>query len=436
MEKHSILGNTYLPWQSKAAAYIDRQQADILLVTGGFGSGKTAVNANIVRDLCLKAKRPLHGLVIGNTFPTIKDTINITLQEELSASLTDINQSPPMSWKIGKSLLLSRTMRYGHEARERLKSINADFLWLVEATELPREAYIMGISRLRKSGKKHYYPILIETNPSNKANWVWTTFIDNAETIWESDDKTFWIQRKYVKNEDNPKENLTVIIIHTTTRANPHFPSKQLANMRETYSPSEYERLVNGVWNAMEGRVWEYYTTFKHPVEMVKYAQKYDKILVGIDPGQTHPTAMVMIGLSAGVWEVFDEYYATNRSVLEVYKELVKRMESWGLNRSIPQIWIDPSAKQYLREWQVIPNNQYYIYSATHKGTNPALNRAIKLGERLRTHRLIISSLCKHVIQDIEQAIYKEDVVIEQLDKSKYDPHAMDAVGYAMHSEL
>ncbi len=432
------MGNTYLPWQVKAAAYISKRKADILLLPGGFGSGKTAVNANIIRDLCLKAEKPLHGLVIGNTFSTIRDTVGITLIEELSTVLKETKFSPPMEWKVHNSTLFSRTMRYGHEARQRLKGINADFLWLIEATELPREAYTMGISRLRRSGENDYYPIIIETNPSNKSNWVYKTFIDNAKTIWESDDKTYWIQQKVIEYEDENHKitTLKVIIIHTTTKANPHFPSKQLANMRETYSASEYERLVNGVWNAMEGRVWEYYTTFKHPSEMVKYAAKYDKIIIGIDPGQTHPTALVMIGYSAGVWEVFDEYYETNRSVLEVYKELGKRIDSWGLQQSGLQVWIDPSAKQYLREWQVIPGNNNYIYSATHKGTDPALNRAIKLGERLRTKRLVISSLCKYVIQDIEQAIYKEDVIKETVDKAKYDPHAMDAVGYAMSREM
>lgn len=432
----TILEGGFLPWQSQAIKCIIEKKCDILLLTGGFGSGKTAVNATIVRELLLKDK--LEALVIGTSFSIVRDAIDPVIIDESSFAIDNkaTKYSSPIRWGyISGSNLLSRTMQYNHEVQRRIKSLNIDILWLFEATELPEYAYKIGISRLRKSGDKAYYPVLIETNPSHKNHWVYKSFIEGSNQVWESKDKTYSISKK-VSNYDG--KQIKVIIFNITTLANPYFPKQILAQMRASYSASEYERLVYGVWNALEGRVWETYKTFPHPGGRQKeYAEKYDDILIGIDPGQTDPTAMVLIGFCDGVYEVFDEYREQQRSVREIRIELMKRLESWGISLERQfEVWVDPSGSQWIREWNEIPGNEnYYAYASRHRGTDPAKNRAIKLGEMLRTWRLIINDHCRNVIDDIEQATYKEGSIKEEIDKMRYNPHSMDAVGYALNKK-
>lgn len=375
--------------------------------------------------------------MIGNTFSTLKDTVSITLDEEIGEIfIKNKRLSSPLQWqflsKQGESTLLSRTMRYGHEAQPRLKSINADFLWLVEATELPQEAFTIGLSRLRKAGKDGYYPIVVETNPSSKQNWVYKAFLEDSVEKYRNPDNTWWIQEKDVQHRiGQTVYNLKIRAINTTTLANPHFPETTLSLMQSTYSPAEIARLIYGEWNANEGRVIEVYTVFDVPADLKGHASKYDRIILGADPGFDHPTCVMFIGQKGDQWEAFDEIYVRESSIRKVYADVMTRLETWGLEKRELIINIDPSASGWMAEWQDIAGQRIWAYKARHRGTDPALNRAIRIGEKLRIKKLQVSALCKNLINDFEQTVYKKGAK-EQIDKQSYDPHALDALGYGI----
>lgn len=436
----SVLDTGLLPWQALACKYIKQKKCDALLLSGGFGSGKTAVNAQILRELC--EIRANSGLIIANTYSTIKDTVGVTIDEEIPDPYKKkLIRNPNYEWVLeafqNNSIIFSRSMRHPHEPKERLKSINADFMWLVEATELPREAFIFGLSRLRKGGEEKYYPVIAETNPSSKSNWVYQFFKDGAKIIYKHPDKTWWVETKDVvyKDHNNEDKTLKTTTINTTTHANPYFPKSTLAYMENAYSPAEVQRFIYNEWNAIEGRVWEKYYTFKHPAgNMAEHAAKYDKIIIGIDPGQDHPTAVAFLGYKDGVWELFDEYRERDRYIESVIKSILKQLESWGLKGRDISCFIDPSARYFKKEmFRYASYTKLHAFSSTHKGTDPALNRAEMLAEKLRTKQLLISDICRETLKDIEQTQYKKlpsgSVTI---DKSTYDPDNMDAVGYAL----
>lgn len=430
-----LTSKNHFPWQVTALQYIKNEVCDVLLLSGGFGSGKTAVNAHNVWQIAKEGNKK--GIVIAPTYSLLRDTICQTMEEEIPEKHCKLTlKGSPFRWSFQKcnSELLSRSMRYEHEAGVRLKSINADFLWLVEATELPKKAFTYGISRLRRGGEGARHPVIIETNPSSRSNWVYETFLKGSKEIYKSDDKNWWVTKKITEYEDdngNMKE-IVVLAIHATTYANTAFPRSIIKQMEDSYSPSEAQRLLYGIWNAKESRTWEYYKIFEVKGDPKEYAKKYDDVIVGVDPAQTNPTAIVLIGFADGVYEVFDEYIEVNKSVRSCLSQLERRMETWGLTDRSPQVWVDPSEKHWVREWNEIPSQKYFAYQSKHRGTDPAYNRAVKLGEWLRTERLIINKLCKGVIKDIEQTTYKINPVTgkETVDKEEHDPHAMDAVGY------
>lgn len=435
---NTLIEGELLPWQVKAMQTILNKEADILLLSGGFGSGKTAVNANIIQELCWKDKR--RGLVIASTYPSLKDTVGITLEEEIgTAFIKDINRrdlqwtfdTEPKKGQKGDSLLLSRSMRYGHEAPLRLRSINADFLWLVEATLLPREAFTHGVSRLRKQGKFGYQPIILETNPSSKSNWVYTSLIEGTNEVYRSPDDTWWVTEKdYQQKVDRDYVTFRTRVIHTTTFANPHFSQTSLAIILKDYSPQEVQRLIYAVWNALEGRVIETYTVVDITKENVA---KYDRILLGGDIGYSpDPTSIEFIGQKGEVFEVFDEIDMRQASVRVVYAEVLKRIELWGIQNREITLRIDPSDSGWLAEWRDIPGQKILSYKALRKGDNPALNRAVRLSEKMRVKKLLIGSNCKKLIEDIEQTTYKSGTSRSEIDKKAYNPHRLDALGYGI----
>lgn len=431
-----------LDWQRKAANWIASESANILILAGGYGSGKTAVNTHIVDELiCMGLKK---GLAIAPTATLIKDTIAESINDEIPEKyIKRIDRSQQMRWQFdfdgARGQLISRGIQYGHEAGRRTKSINADYLWLVEATELPREAYTLGLSRLRTSrGGNAFYPVIIETNPSSKSNWVYTTFIQDSNEIYRDPSGHWWVTYKeFSEHIENRVQTVKCVIFHTTTFANPHFPRAQIAQMKATFSASEYQRLILGHWNALEGRVWEKYNTFVATGEPAAFASRFDRVFVGVDPGQTHPTAIVMIGYADGVYHVFDEYCEVNKSVRDCHSRLQAMAETWGVANRDFVLWVDPAALQWTTEWNQIPGNRWFAYSSKHRGTDPAMNRAMKLGEMLRTGRLVVNAhLCKQVMLDIETTQYSDGRNREQINKSDHDPHGMDAVGYAIQREV
>ena len=295
-----------LPWQQFAYAAVLNKKCDILLLTGGYGSGKTAVNTHIVRKLCETPNTS--GLCIGRAKSTLGDTIVKTIKDEIPpAFILDDKKSPNFSWEFlssdnnRPSELVTKTMQYSHEPENVLKSMNSSFLWMIEATSLPKEAFEAGIGRLRKGGLDAHHPILIETNPASKNNWVYETFIEGSSITFSSKDVEFSINKIEVVVEDETIA-FNILIIRTTTFANPHFSRTTIAMMLKTYSESRKMRMIYGIWCAGEGSVFDEFHTFEHPAgKMLTYARKYDRLFLGADPGQNHPTAIVLIGFAGGI---------------------------------------------------------------------------------------------------------------------------------------
>lgn len=434
----SIFSNDYLPWQKIASALILSKKADILILSGGFGSGKTAANVQIMRELMYS--RSMIGLSIGYANPVIVDILLPTIEEEIPGQyISTIKRSAPHSFRFQlnpnfRSVLLTRTVQYDHEVAKRLKSINADFLHLLEATELPEKAYTYGVSRLRASGESAYYPVLIETNPGSKEHWVYRNFIKDSAEVKRADDNSWWITRKYI-------ENNACYTIHTTTFANPYFPKDIIDQMKSSYSDAEFQRLVLGDWNALEGRVWEKYFTFAHPKEdMVGYASRYDRVFLGLDPGQDHEMAVSFIGQKGSAYEVFDEIYLRMKSINTILELILEKLQSWGfdINNRRFDIYLEPSGFGLTWRTELLQRKIcLYPISSTHKGTDPVLYRVSRLGELIRTKRLTFSDFCINHIRDLEQTVYAKSIgQKERVDKSAYDPHAMDACGYAMIKEV
>jgi PBSX family phage terminase large subunit len=433
--------------EKRAMVYILSKKFDIILLSGGFGSGKTALNCQVVRRFCEQSQR--RGIAIGRAKTTLKDTIVKSIEEEIpSEIITKSNIAPEYYWQFmsqkGKSELLTKTIQYDHEANGALRSINADFLWLVEATTLPEKAYEIGISRLRRHGQKGYYPVLLETNPDTKNSWVYKNFLKDAKETFRTIDGNEWHLQKIITYKDdnsNEEKQLRILVINTTTHVNPHYPRQVIAQMKESYSSTQYQRLVLGLWVAGEGRVWEDYTTFKAPLDPVEYARKYDRIFLGCDPGQEDPTAVVFIGQAGKQYEVFDEYVKSNRSVRDVLKEIKKKRQSWGIDNEITlKMGVDPHGlgAQWIKEFNSIPfaERKMSAWKARQRGTDIELQRAFRLGEMLRMKRLIISDQCRSVIEDLESTVFEENSLKEKIDKKSYNPHSADAVTYGIISEV
>jgi len=292
---------------------------------------------------------------------------------------------------------------------------------MIQAESITEEIfYHEANQRIRLFGKepRPEYLRLIDANPGNPGHWVHDFFINKQCA-------------RYL-----PDSEVTRIKIRTTAETSV-YSEATIEGWRRDMPAWLFERMVNGNWTHAEGRVWDTYTTFPHPANDMKgFAASFDRLIFGCDYGQDHPTAIIFVGFKAGIYYIFDEYVARDKSVRSCLAEVEKRLESWGFDPKMRgRLWVDPSAKGFCKEWNDIPGHGLYAYQSTHKGTDPVLNRAIRIGERLRTQQVIISTLCHTIIQDCERTIWVGNGK-DKIDKDTYDPHAMDAFGYCFTQEV
>jgi len=205
---------------------------NVVGLVGGYGSGKTALAVNILQDYCETPDR--YVLAIGRSRAALKETLVDTINTEIPEVLIDnFIQGPYFEWHIKSKIkghpsrIVTRTVQYGHEVH-RLRSMNAHALYLQEATILPRQAFDIGISRLRRHTDNPHYLTLFDTNPDSQSNWVWQYFLkDSVETKRDPSGHFWQTQKKSVHDIEGKQVAIHNFVAHTTTFANRHFPRAQ-----------------------------------------------------------------------------------------------------------------------------------------------------------------------------------------------------------------
>ena len=352
--------------------------------------------------------RGVNWLLTRNIGKTIRNSLFNEIKKAISAygvnHLYSINKSDMVITckENGKQILFA-----GLDDVEKLKSITPangvlERIWIEEATEVKREAYLQLKKRLRG-----YSPfkkvIILSFNPILKTHWIYKDFFGN----WQ-DDKTIY------RDKD-------ISILKTTYKDNKFLTDGDIYSLEN--ESDEYFRNVYtyGNWGVLGHVIFKNWRV----EDLSKLIPEFDHIYSGMDFGySSDPNALIRLHLDKKNKKiyVFDEWYQAGMSDDEL-AEVCKDFFRGGI------ITCDSSEPKTI---DYLSMNGVNAVPAV-KGPD-SINRGIRY---LQGYDIVIHKDCQNFRNEIEQYHWKEDKYGNAMAKPvDANNHLIDALRYAIEDEM
>ncbi len=386
-------------------AYMDYLEADqyTQIFFGGSSSGKSYF---LAQRTVMDNMNGYNYLICRNVGNTIKKSVfnevwkaicGMQLAMFYSRNLTDLVIT---CRRNNKQILFS-----GLDDEEKLKSITPidgvlERIWVEEATEIKRSAYMQLKKRLRGRTDKHK-GIILSFNPILKSHWIYEEFFigcwDESKTVYKSDRK---------------------LILKTTYKDNLFLTEDDIYELEHETDEYYYNVYTLGNWGILGNVIYKNWST----ADLSSMIASFDNIHNGLDFGFTNPNALVRVHVSekAKTIYVFDTLCKRGQTYESLASDLRQKIGSELLTCDNE----DSRGVFMLRQGGI------NAIEAT-KGAGSVVS-GIKW---LSGYKIVIDIRCQEFINEIQQYHWREDKdgnVIEE--PVKKNDHLMDALRYAVES--
>ena len=399
---------------------------DILLMIGGYGSGKSFTGFLKTALLATQEKRKI--LVVRKVYSTLKDSCYEDLKEAFDTL------GVRKKWKLIKSPYEAENIKNGSKIIfkgmddwRKLKSIkNIDYILIEEADELSIEDIKELRKRLRGLNiKKH---LVLMCNPVSRLSSIYKMFF--TDEGFNFDEEELYKKRELVKVdtitlEDGTKEKFVIKVHHSTYKDNPFLPASFIYELESEKDPRIRRIARDGKFGA-DGDLVLYNAVFEKDVFERYVAGKIDRkhLYRGIDWGYSISyTCGLMMAVNPVLNElyIYWEYYNKGKTT----QELMQGLQALK-NNNIP-IFADSASSQTIADFY---DAGFNIYGAT-KGKG-----SVEYHEQLlRSFSRIVIDIdrCPNTKAIAEECVYKKDKNGEiQAGKYNIDPHPFDAASYGL----
>lgn len=399
---------------------------DILLMIGGYGSGKSFTGFLKTALLATQEKRKI--LVVRKVYSTLKDSCYEDLKEAFDTL------GVRKKWKLIKSPYEAENIKNGSKIIfkgmddwRKLKSIkNIDYILIEEADELSIEDIKELRKRLRGLNiKKH---LVLMCNPVSRLSSIYKMFF--TDEGFNFDEEELYRKRELVKVEtitleDGTKEKFVIKVHHSTYKDNPFLPASFIYELESEKDPRIRRIARDGKFGA-DGDLVLYNAVFENNVFERYVAGKIDRkhLYRGIDWGYSISyTCGLMMAVNPVLNElyIYWEYYDKGKTT----QELMQGLQALK-NNNIP-IYADSASSQTIADFY---DAGFNIYGAT-KGKG-----SVEYHEQLlRSFSRIVIDIdrCPNTKATAEECVYKKDKNGEiQAGKYNIDPHPFDAASYGL----
>ncbi len=283
--------NSFKPLPHQAAVLSDNHK--FILNAGGFGSAKTYATRQLIYKQIFMSPGNLI-LVCANVSSQYKNTIQKELEADIpKAFVRSFNKMDQMMTLVNGSSIIYRPL----DDVDKLRSLNLGAFFMIEGSEVDKEAFTQLKSRLRNmkaakqagvdaTGKiiyKHFRGHgIIETNPDN--GWIKTELLDCASAIKQHG-------TAHADYEPNPDKADPAISAHiSSSDSNIYLPDGYIEDLCRNKPTWWVNRYIYGSFEFGEGLVVPNYrqcivSHFRPEKSWVK--------LVAHDPGIADPAAFL-----------------------------------------------------------------------------------------------------------------------------------------------
>jgi PBSX family phage terminase large subunit len=195
-----------------------------------------------------------------------------------------------------------------------------------------------------------------------------------------------------------------------------------------------YNRYLLGEWTGAEGMVFSSFDESKNVLkssESIIHYSNFDRFIIGIDYGSSHPTAIELIGVKGDAYFVVEsyEYKSTDINVIlnKIYEIIDDVIEKGNYVKAIYNDYggggkaLEDTANSSVRSLFANPDKQNTSASIAH------------INSLFYQQKLYIMDNCKSLISNINSYIYKKNTVKDEVVKLN-DDHC-DAMRYAVYTD-
>jgi phage terminase large subunit len=178
-----------------------------------------------------------------------------------------LNRSTMTVWH-GQNIMMFRSF----DKQEKKKSLNVNYIYIEEATELTYQDYNQATLRLRRNNTKTNQ-ILMSFNPTDPYHWTKTLIVDKGVREWV------------------PGTKLSILLQHSTFEDNPFLPEDYKQRLRDLYSQDKelYSIYALGEYAMVTNVI---YTNWRIDFE---FNTSFEPECYGLDFGFNAPSALVSI---------------------------------------------------------------------------------------------------------------------------------------------
>lgn len=372
---------------------------------GGSSSGKSFF---ISDKIVLDTLDGCNWLCCRNVANTIKRSVFNEITKSISSmGLTDkfaINKSDMI---ITCKLNNKQILFCGLDDVEKVKSITPvdgvlERIFIEEATEIKREAYLQLKKRLRGRTEKSKH-ILMAFNPILKSHWIYKEFFGK----WEDNKNSY---------EDDDK-----CILKTTYKDNMFLTKEDRKLLENETDPYFYNVYTLGNWGVLGHVIFKNWRV----ENLSKLIPTFDKVHGGCDFGYAvDENALIKVHYDKKLKKiyVFDEWYQAGMND----DELVRVGKKFFERHYVACDSSEPKTIDYL----VMNGINAY---AVKKGAD-SINRGIRW---LQGHEIIVDVNCQNFKNEIEVYHWQEDKYGNAMAKPVDEKnHLLDALRYALENEM
>lgn len=367
---------------------------------GGSSSGKSYF---LAQRCVMDNVKGYNYLICRNVGATIKKSVFNEICKSIS------NMCLAMFYRINRTdLTITCTLNNkqilfaGLDDVEKLKSITPadgvlERVWIEEATEVKREAYLQLKKRLRGKTDKHK-GIIISFNPVLKSHWIYKEFFAGK-----------WDESKNLYSDDR------LLILKTTYKDNKFLTQDDIYELEHEQDEYFYQVYTLGNFGILGHVVYKNWRT----EDLKDKIQTFNNNYIGLDFGFTNPNAMVKCHVSdkEKVIYVYDELYKSGQT----YDELIHDIKQKIGNEIITCDNEDSRGVYMLRQGGI------NAVPAT-KGAGSVMS-GIRF---LQSYTIVIDIRCQQFINEIQQYHFDTDKNGEPLERPvKKMDHLMDAIRMA-----
>ena len=346
-------------------------------------------------------------LVCRNVGNTIKKSVFNQIVKSIN------NMCLSMFYRINKSDMTITCTRNGKQILfaglddvEKLKSITPENgvlerVWIEEATEVKREAFLQLKKRLRGRTDKHK-GIILTFNPVLKSHWIYKEFFADC---WDESKNTYSDDRK--------------LIVKTTYKDNNYLTPDDVYELEHEADQYFYNVYTLGNWGILGNLIYKNWST----ADLSGMVHTFDNVVNGLDFGFSNPNALIRAHISE------------KSKTIYVFQELCKRGQTYDS--------LIADVKRMCGNGIVTCDNEdsrglFMLQTAgikavpAKKGADSVLNGITWLSG----YKIVIDISCQEFINEIQQYHWQEDKDGNVLEKPvKKKDHLLDALRYAVEQE-